>query len=98
MQKAPTRSFFALKGKIKELYGRPIKRMLDNAVALHLAAGKPLHTSPFYDIYGRTGDTRNAASGCRRLLGYSHPDGVYASDLCDSDDANHNVGLLAGWN
>jgi hypothetical protein len=76
----------------------PIERMLDSAVALHFAAGKSIETAPFYGIWGRTGDTQNAASGCRRLLGNSYQNGVYAVDYYHSDNANYLVGLIAGWN
>jgi len=76
----------------------PIERILDNAVALHLAAGKPLDTAPFYGIWGRSGDTQNAASGCRRLLGLSRRNGVRANANCHSDNAFSYVGLIAGWN
>jgi len=76
----------------------PIERILDNAVALHLAAGKPLDTAPFYGIWGRSGDTQKAASGCRRLLGHSLQVGVRAYGRYHGDFAINNVGLLAGWN
>jgi hypothetical protein len=76
----------------------PIERILDNAVALHLAADKSIDTAPFRDIYGRTGDTQRGASGCRVLLGHSHGNGVDVYVGYHSDDANDGVGLLAGWN
>jgi hypothetical protein len=75
----------------------PIERTLDNAVALHLAAGKSIETAPFYGIWGRTGDTQNAASGRRRLLGRSHLRGVDAYGLYPGALAFADVGLLAGW-
>jgi len=38
------------------------------------------------------------ASGCRVLLGNSNESGVNVNDNYHSDNANNNVGLLAGWN
>jgi len=76
----------------------PIERILDNAVALHLAAYKSIDTAPLRGIWGRAGDTQRGASGCRVLLGNSDEGGVSVGGNCPSDLDDFSVGLLAGWN
>lgn len=76
----------------------PVERILDNAIAKHLADGKSIDTAPFRGIWGRTADTDRALAGCRILLGYSYEFGSRVDDVFHSDCAYSDVGLLACWN
>lgn len=75
----------------------PVERILDNAIAKHLADRKYIDRAPFRGIWGRTADTDRAYAGCRILLGYSDE---YGSDVYDDRgvNASNYVGLLACWN
>lgn len=77
---------------------RPVKRILDNAIALHMSEGKSAESLPFAGIWGRTADTDRAAAGCRVLLGHSYEHGTHVRVHSHSGDANYYVGLLACWN
>ena len=77
---------------------RPIKNVLDNVIRLQLNNGAKVEDLPFYCIYGRTADTQNADRGCRVLLGNSNQNGSNVNNNYSADNANNNVGLLAGWN
>lgn len=76
----------------------PIERILNNAVALHLAAGKPIDTAPLRGIFGRTGDFRRGTPGCRIVLGCPDEGSVRVLDSFHSLVIDSDVGLLAGWN
>lgn len=77
---------------------KPIERVLDNVIALHLKDGKSIEEAPFRGVWARTGDTDRALRGCRVLLGHSYEDGSLVINVYDAVNAYFNVGLLAGWN
>ena len=76
----------------------PVERILDNAIAKHLADGKSLDTAPFRRIWGRTADTDRARAGCRILLGASDERGSVVGGSYRSGSSDYYVGLLACWN
>jgi hypothetical protein len=77
---------------------RPLKRVLDNVISLQHRAGVKVRDLPFYDVYGRTADTRNASPNCRVLLGDSCNFGSRDHVNCFVHHARSDIGLLAGWN
>jgi hypothetical protein len=77
---------------------KPIERLLNNVIALHLKDGKSIEEAPFRGIWGRTADTDRAFTGCRILLGFSDEFGSRVDGPAHSDYAGRNVGLLACWN
>jgi len=78
---------------------RPIKNVLDDAIRLQVNNGVEVEDLPFYDIWGRTADRKNADRGCRVSLGHSNQDGSWHGySSYSAAGAYFDVGLLAGWN
>lgn len=77
---------------------KPIERVLDNVIALHLKDGKSIEEAPFRGVWARTADTDRAGRGCRVLLGISLVIGSCVSPNSGAGHADEIVGLLAGWN
>lgn len=74
-----------------------IERVINTAVALHIATGKPIESLPFRGVWGRTADITRAMDGCRTLLGFTDGIGIKVHTGCESSASSSHLGLLACW-
>lgn len=77
--------------------GFAVKRVLDNALAMHSNAREFVETTPFADLWVRTNDTVRGAPDYRLLIGATSVAGVGVKILYPSEQANFDVGLIGCW-
>ena len=76
---------------------RVLKRILGNAIAIHLQQRQNIECAPLWGVWGRTADVHYDNIGCRILLGHSNKFGVQIHSFFMSSLANKEVGLLCAW-